>query len=103
MSNQESKPNKAEAIRQTLNQLGRHVPYRVVRDHLANNGIKNVQPQEVSNQKAKLAAKLAKFGDENLRASVLTKVKALVDEVGSIDALRRAIDYLEELTSGTRR
>jgi len=99
MPNQESKPNKADAIRRAFKQLGRHVPYRVVRDHLLNEGIKNVRPQEVSNQKAKLA----KLGDEDLRASVLKKVKTLVDEVGSIDALRRAIDDLEELTRGTRR
>jgi hypothetical protein len=93
MDNQESRPNKAEAIRRALTQLGRHATYRVVRDHLKMDGIADVRPQEVSNQKKRLA----KLGDEDSRASVLMKVKALVDEVGSIAALRRAIDDLEKL------
>jgi hypothetical protein len=86
--------NKAEAIRGVLKNLGRQTPTRRVIDVLRRDGIK-VSAQQVSNQKAKLA----KLGDEDLRASVLKKVKALVDELGSIEVLRRAIDDLDELTT----
>jgi hypothetical protein len=93
MGGRETETNKAEAIRRVLKQLGRLTPTRQVVRHLSSEGV-GVTAQQVSNQKAKLA----KLGDEDLRASVLKKVKALVDELGSTEVLRRALDDLEELT-----
>lgn len=93
MGGRKTETNKAEAIRRVLKQLGRHTPTRRVVHYLSKEGIE-VTPQQVSNQKAKLA----KLGDEDLRTSVLKKVKALVDELGSTEVLRRAIDDLDDLT-----
>ena len=96
MGARKSESNKAEAIRQALKQLGRHTPTRTVVQNLLHEGIQ-VTPQQVSNQKARMA----NLGNRDLPASVLKKVKALADELGSIEVLRRAIDDLDDLTRGT--
>jgi hypothetical protein len=88
--------NKAAAIREILSDLGRDAPPRTVVSRLKANGIA-VTPQQVSNEKAKLA-RGTPYEMEDLPVSVLKRVKALVDEIGSIDVVRRALDELDELT-----
>lgn len=86
-------PNKAEEIRKILEQEGWDSKPQQVINLLKEKDIE-VTPQQVSNQKAKRA----KHGDADLRASVLKKVKALAEELGSTDVVRRALDDLDELT-----
>jgi hypothetical protein len=97
MRGQEAEQSKAETIRQVLKRLGPQTSTQEIVRHLKTQKIR-VSPQQVSNQKARLAG----LGDADLRASVLKKVKALADELGSIAVLRRAINDLEDLM-GKRR
>lgn len=87
----------AQAIRELLKEMGQDVPPRHVIQRLSERGITGVTSQQVSNQKARLRkARLRAIGDDP-PLSVIKKLKALVDEFGSIDAVRHALDGLEEL------
>jgi hypothetical protein len=54
-----------------------------------------VTPQQVSNIKAMRVKQSPQM--EDIPLSVLKKVKSLVDEIGSIRIVRKAIDELENL------
>jgi hypothetical protein len=87
--------NKAAAIRELLVELGRDVAPRLVISRLKAQGI-SVTAQQVSNQKAKFA-RATPFEIEDLPVSVLKRVKLLVDDIGSIEVVKRALAELEEL------
>jgi len=93
----ERKNSKASQIRKTLAKLGWDASPKDVIASLAAEG-HIVSAQQVSNEKTKRAAQ-AGVKQEELTISLLKKVKALVDEVGSTNLVRRALDELEELTS----
>jgi hypothetical protein len=92
-----SQLNRAAAIRELLLELGIQTPPREIIGRLRDNGIDDVSPQQVSNEKAKLRKKGAVARVDDLPVSVLKKVKSLVDEIGSIEVVRRALDELLEL------
>ena len=87
--------NKAAAIRELLDELGRNIPTKTVIARLKTQGI-SVTPQQVSNQKAKLT-RVMPFELEDLPVSVLKRVKKFVDEIGSIEVVKRALTELDEL------
>jgi hypothetical protein len=89
--------SKAYMIRKTLDKLGWDARPKDVITFLAAEGHK-VSAQQVSNEKNKRAGQ-AGVKEEELTLSLLKKVKALVNEVGSINLVRKALDELEELTS----
>src|SRR5271157_3921114 len=89
--------SKAHLIRKTLDKLGWDARPRDVMASLADEGHK-VSAQQVSNEKYKRPGQ-AGVKEEELTLSLLKKVKTLVDEVGSINLVRRALDELDELTS----
>jgi hypothetical protein len=91
------KDSNAEKIRVVLGNLGWDAAPKDVIEHLRREGI-TVTPQQVSNQKSRRAKqKKAAAEVEDLPVSVLKKVKALVDEIGS-EVVRRALDELDYLT-----
>src|SRR5271166_6780767 len=93
------KNSKAGLVRQILAKLGWDASPKDVIDSLAAQGI-TVTPQQVSNEKTKRKrASQTAAQAEDLPVSLLKKVKALVDEVGSTNLVRRALDELEALTS----
>lgn len=77
----------AGQIRKVLNENGWDVSPKEVISNLEAKGI-IVSPQQVSNEKSKK-------GD--ITISILKKVKKLVDEVGSTDFIRKALDELDIL------
>ena len=86
---------------------GLQTPPREVIRLLKDQGLPDVSPQQVSNEKAKLRQRgtLPSVNDD-LPISIIKKVKSLVDEVGSIAIIRKALDDLEQLQSrgdGTNR
>ncbi len=87
----------ASLIRQALDELGWHASTKDVNDYLAADKVE-VTAQQVSNEKSK-RAKHPVTQLEDLPVSLLKKVKALVDEIGSVELVRRALDDLEALTS----
>jgi hypothetical protein len=87
--------NKAAAIREILSEFGRDAAPRTVVSRLKEKGIA-VTPQQVSNEKAKLAGGTP-YEIEDLPVSVLKRVKALVDEIGSIEVVKQALSELGEL------
>lgn len=93
----ERKNSKASLVRQTLAKLGWDASPKAVIASLADEGV-TVTPQQVSNEKTKRLNQTAANG-EDVTISLLKKVKALVDEVGSTNLVRRALDELEALTS----
>ena len=93
----ERKNSKASSVRQTLAKLGWDASPKDVIRSLADEGV-TVTPQQVSNEKTKRLNQTAAKG-EDVTISLLKKVKAFVDEVGSTSLVRRALDELEALTS----
>jgi hypothetical protein len=93
---------KAACIRKVLEDFGPDLPLTEVREHLSKHGITDVSPQQVSNERAKLSKRRTGITLDDLPVSVLKKVKALADEIGS-DAVRRALDELDNLASPTRK
>jgi hypothetical protein len=87
----------ASLIRKTLDKLGWDARPKDVIASLAAEGHK-VSAQQVSNEKNKRAGR-AGVKEEELTLSLVKKVKALVDEAGSVSLVRKALDELEELTS----
>jgi hypothetical protein len=92
--------SKAYLIRKTLDKLGWDARTKDVIDSLKAEGHK-VSAQQVSNEKNRRAEN-AGVKEEELTLSVLKKVKGLVDEVGSTNLVRRALNELDELTSQGR-
>ena len=88
--------NKADAIRAVLKELGISARTKEVIQRLKSEGTE-VTPQQVSNEKAK-HIKQSQQAIHDLPASVLKRVKKLVDELGSIAVVRTALDELDELT-----
>lgn len=98
-------PNKAQAIRDTLKELGRESAPKVVRAELAKKRI-NVSAAQVSNIKAELS-RLA--GDKPSRGrrktttngeislATLLEVKRMAEKFGGVDYTRRALDALVQL------
>ena len=93
----ERKNSNASLIRQTLAKLGWNASPKDVIRSLADEGV-TVTPQQVSNEKTKRLNQTATKG-EDVTISLLKKVKAFVDEVGSTSLVRRALDELDALTS----
>lgn len=85
----------ADAIRAALKELGASTR---TKDLVAYLNLKQVRvtPQQVSNEKARLA-KQNREAIEDLPASILKRVKQLVDELGSTLVIRKALDELDEL------
>lgn len=98
--------NKAACIRKVLEKYGSTTSLKEVRKHLeSEHGITVVSAQQVSNERTKLSKRRPAsppFRLDDLPVSVLKKVKGLVDELGSTDALRRALDELDALTAPAR-
>jgi hypothetical protein len=91
------KITKASLIRQAFDELGWGVSSKDVITFVAAQGVA-VTPQQVSNEKLKRARQNPAAQVEDLPVSLLKKVKALVDELGSTDLVRRALNDLEALT-----
>jgi hypothetical protein len=91
------KNTKASLIRQAFDELGWGVSSKDVIASIAAQGVA-VTPQQVSNEKLKRARQTPSAQVEDLPVSLLKKVKALVDELGSTDLVRRALNDLEALT-----
>ena len=89
--------NQAKAIREMLASIGLEAPPRTVIQRLAAEGVEGVTPQQVSNEKAKLRRKGETTREGVLTLANLRKVKALVDDLGSIEAVKLALNELEEL------
>jgi hypothetical protein len=89
--------SKASLISKALDKLGSDARPKEVIAFLAAEGHK-VSAQQVSNEKSKRAGQ-AGDKEEELTLSVLKRVKAFVDEIGSTSLLRKALDELDELTS----
>lgn len=94
---------KAACIRKVLEDFGPDLPLTEVREHLSKQGITDVSPQQVSNERAKLSKRRTAITLDDLPVSVLKKVKALADELGSTDAVRRALDELDNLAAPPRK
>jgi len=99
--------NKAQAIRDVLDEMGRDTAPKVVIANLGTKRIK-VSAAQVSNIKADLARKAgdykptrtrrgAKANGEISVASLLA-VKHLADKLGGVENARRALDTLAQLT-----
>ena len=89
-----NKCNKAHEIRRLLQQSGVEHPSGDIISNLKHRGI-SVTPQQVSNEKRRMRRKLE--GDDDIPLSIVKKVHALVQEVGSTAIVRRALDELELL------
>jgi hypothetical protein len=85
--------SKAETIRSVLKELGEDATFREIEARLQALNVE-VTPQQVSNEKRKLRGR---YNANDLPVSVLKQVKALVDELGSTELVRRALDELESL------
>ncbi len=85
--------SKAAAIRVVLKELGNDVPFKGVNVRLNELGV-TATPQQVSNERRKLRDP---YDVGDLPVSIIKKVKALVDEIGSVGTVRRALDELELL------
>lgn len=85
----------AAAIRQLLQSRGLKSTPRDIIAELDGAGIKDVSPQQVSNEKSRL--RKAGLVTDDLPISVIKKVKAFVAELGSLAILKQAIAELEEL------
>jgi hypothetical protein len=95
----EQKNSAAAEIRAAFEELGWDAAPKAVIEELQRKEIA-VTPQQVSNQKTRRAKLMAEVKVEDLPVSVLKKVKRLVDEVGSTEVVRRALDELDHLTKG---
>jgi hypothetical protein len=89
---------KASRIRAALKQLGSNAPAQSVIELLSDQGV-SVSPQQISNERTRMRRQNA--SSVELTVSAVKKVKLLVDELGSIQLVRRALDDLEELTRPT--
>jgi len=89
--------NKAEAIRELFAELGIDISSKELIQRLQTQGIE-VSPQQVSNEKARIKRKSrAVVQVDDLPVSVLKKVKALVDELGGAEVVKRALEELKTL------
>lgn len=91
--------SQAEAIRRALDELGALAAYNDVLNRVKEMGVENVSPQQVSNEKRR---RRERPNIEDLPVSVLKKVKALVDDVGSVAVVRQALDELEKVQYESR-
>ena len=89
--------SKAEAIRELFKERGSDLSLAEIRKELKSRYRIEVTAQQVSNERTKFAERKPAFSLDDLPVSVLKRVKALVDEFGSTDAVRRALDELDEL------
>lgn len=92
--------SKSAEIRRVLGEIGWDSSPREVQTCLEAKGT-TVTAQQVSNEKSRRVKRPLPLSD--LPVSVLKKVKALVDEFGSSEVVRKALDELDELTIGHRR
>jgi hypothetical protein len=95
------KINKAAKIRETLEKLGRDARNKDVIATLAEQKI-TVAPAQVSNIKAALHGGVSngrgkRTGVEKISIASLQSAKKLIDEVGSIEAAKHALDVLGKL------
>ncbi len=86
--------SKAAAIREILQGNTPYIRTQDVRERLKARGIE-VSAQQISNEKARQRSRPASV--EDLPVSVLIKLNALVEEVGSIEIVKKAIDELARL------
>jgi hypothetical protein len=84
----------AKYIRKAFEKLGTDASFREIREYIkAENPNLGVKPQQVSNERRK---RLRPKPPE-ITADFLKQLKALVDQLGSIEATRKALDTLEEI------
>lgn len=77
-----------------------HIRTKDVRERLKASGI-DVTAQQISNEKARLRrqTQVKLTSVEELPISVLKRINALVEEVGSTEIVKKAIDELARLKS----
>jgi hypothetical protein len=88
------KSSKAEHIRRIFKEMGPGTESGLVRERLKKQGIA-VTPQQTANEKRKIASRSAVVA--KIPAGVLQTLKTLSDDLGSTDAVRTALDVLDEL------
>jgi len=88
--------SKAQHIRAAVLKLGRGARPREVIRFLAEREIA-VTPQQVANERAKLARRAASDKVRDFPVSTLRRVHALVAELGSTAIIRRALDIIDEV------
>jgi hypothetical protein len=91
------KNTSASRIRLALDEIGWNASPKEIIARLKAGGIE-VTPQQVSNEKAKRGKQAVPLDPNDLPVSFLKKLRALVDEVGSTDLVRHALDELDELS-----
>jgi hypothetical protein len=91
-----SRITRASQIRNALKRLSADASYQqvlgLIRDEFDPN-ITKLNPQQLSNERSKLRSPKPR----EITADVLKQLKALVVKLGSIAAVRKALDELEEI------
>lgn len=91
--------SQAEAIRQALDELGDSASFKKLAERVKEFGVESISPQQVSNEKR---FRRQRPNLDDLPISVIKKVKRLVDELGSVAIVRRALDELDKIQYDNR-